>query len=61
MEEIRERIHKMKQERRKALARLSFTEKLKILEQLREMDREVAAFGLRKGSSGKPKAPNRKA
>ena len=44
----------MKQEKRKALARLSFTEKLEILEQLREMDREIAAFGLRKVKPSKP-------
>ena len=41
----------MSKERSKALARLSFTEKLRILEQLRAMSKEVAGFGLRKKSS----------
>jgi len=35
-------------ERRKRLASLSFSEKLKILEKLRERDRAIAASGLRK-------------
>jgi hypothetical protein len=42
----------MSKETRRALAKLSFTEKIKILEQLREMSREVAAFGLRKKPPG---------
>lgn len=35
-------------ERRKRLASLPFSEKLKILEKLRERDRVIAASGLRK-------------
>lgn len=35
-------------ERRKRLASLPFSEKLKILEKLRERDRAIAAAGLRK-------------
>jgi len=35
-------------ERRKRLASLSFTEKIKILEKLRDRDRAIAACGLRK-------------
>lgn len=35
-------------ERRKRLASLSFSEKLKILEKLRDRDRAIAASGLRK-------------
>jgi hypothetical protein len=34
--------------RRKRLASLPFSEKIKILEKLRERDREIAASGLRK-------------
>lgn len=38
----------MSKRTRQELANLSFGEKLKILEQLRELSREVASFGLRK-------------
>jgi hypothetical protein len=48
----------MSKETRKALARLSFTEKLKILEQLRAMSKEVAAFGLRKKPSQTKSPPS---
>jgi hypothetical protein len=48
----------MNKERSKALARLSFTEKLKIMEQLRAMSKEVAAFGLRKKSSQTKTSPS---
>lgn len=50
----------MSKERRKALARLSFTEKVKRLEQLRELSKEVAGFGLRKRSK-KPEASKKQA
>jgi hypothetical protein len=48
----------MSKERRKALARLSFTEKLKILEQLRAMSKEVAGLGLRKKPSHSKTPPS---
>jgi hypothetical protein len=41
-------------ERRKRLASLPFSEKLKILEKLRERSRVIAASGLRKPASGRP-------
>jgi hypothetical protein len=37
-----------KSKMREALASLSFTEKIKILEKLRERDRAIAAAGLRR-------------
>jgi len=53
-----------KQEMRKKLAALSFSEKIKILEKLRDRDRAIAASGLRgKGnaktqSQGHPSRPS---
>ena len=41
-------------ERRKRLASLPFSEKLKILEKLRERDRAIAACGLSKMKVGAP-------
>ena len=38
----------MSKETRKALARLSFAEKLRLLEKLRARSREIGNFGLRK-------------
>jgi len=38
----------LEKERRKRLASLSFTEKIKILGKLRDRDRAIAASGLRK-------------
>ena len=43
-----ERKMRGKQGMRKKLAALSFTEKIKILEKLRDRDRAIAASGLRK-------------
>lgn len=40
--------------RRKRLAALPFSEKLKILEKMRERDRAIAAAGLRKTVRPKP-------
>lgn len=40
--------------RRKPLAALPFSEKLKILEKMRERDRAIAAAGLRKAARPKP-------
>ena len=40
-------------ERRKRLASLPFSEKLKILERLRERNRAIAAAGLRKSARAK--------
>lgn len=42
-----------KQDRRKRLASLSFTEKVKILEKLRDRSLAIAASGLRKAQSTK--------
>jgi hypothetical protein len=39
-------------ERRKRLASLSFSEKIRILEKLRDRDRAIAASGLRKMKVG---------
>lgn len=41
-------------ERRKRLAALPFSEKLKILEKLRERSRAIAASGLRGTATGRP-------
>ena len=41
-----------KQEMRTQLASLSFSEKIKILEKLRDRDRAIAASGLRKAARG---------
>jgi len=45
---LRERLIAGKKEMRKHLAALSFTEKIKILEKLRDRDRAIAAAGLRR-------------
>lgn len=41
-------------QRRKRLAALPFSEKLKILEKMRDRDRAIAAAGLRKAARPKP-------
>ena len=45
------------QERRKRLAALPFSEKLKILDKLRVRSRAIAASGLRKRGTRQPNAP----
>jgi hypothetical protein len=45
---LRERQMQGKERMRKRLAALSFTEKIKILEKLRDRERAIAAAGLRK-------------
>ena len=45
---LRERQIQGKERMRKRLAALSFTEKIKILEKLRDRDKAVAAAGLRR-------------
>ena len=51
---------KEKDEMRKRLASLSFAEKIKILERLRDRSQALAASGLRRTSSGnRPKSQNR--
>jgi len=44
-------------ERRKRLASLPFSEKLKILERLRDRSRAIAASGLRKAARPQPEQP----
>ena len=51
-------MSKGKDEMRKRLASLSFTEKIKILEKLRDRSLAIAAAGLRRTSSAN--APKRK-
>lgn len=46
----------MSKETRQELASLSFGEKLRILEKLRELSREIASFGLRKSPPAKEAA-----
>jgi len=46
-------MSKGKEEMRTALARLSFSEKIRILEKLRDRDKAIAASGLRRTASGK--------
>lgn len=46
-----------KDEMRKRLASLSFTEKIKILEKLRDRSRMLAASGLRQTSSSNKQRP----
>jgi len=46
-----ERDRRGKQETRKKLAALSFTEKVKILEKLRDREKAIAAAGLRPKAS----------
>jgi hypothetical protein len=48
-----------KDEMRKRLSSLSFTEKIKILEKLRDRSRVLAACGLRQRSSVKREEPNK--
>jgi hypothetical protein len=50
---LNERTFKAKERRRKELAALGFTEKIKIMEKLRDRERAIAAAGLRKESSGR--------
>lgn len=45
--------------RRKRLAALPFSEKLKILEKMRERDRAIAAAGLRRAARPKPTSDER--
>jgi len=47
-------VSESEKERRKRLAALPFSEKLKILEKMRERDRAIAAAGLRKKRDPKP-------
>ncbi|MGO9212143.1 MAG: hypothetical protein ACLP2H_18680 [Terriglobales bacterium] len=48
-------------QRRKRLASLPFSEKLKILEKLRNRSRAIAAAGLRKTARQQPEQPPRDA
>ena len=45
--------------RRKRLAALPFSERLKVLEKLRERSRLIAAAGLRKTARHQPEQPNK--
>ena len=45
---LRERVILSKERMRKRLAALSFSEKIKILEKLRDRDKAIAASGLRR-------------
>jgi len=47
-QDLRERQIKGKERMRKRLAGLSFTEKVKILEKLRDREKAIAAAGLRR-------------
>jgi hypothetical protein len=47
-----ERAFQAKERRRKQLAALSFTEKIRILEKLRDRDKAIAAAGLRRANQG---------
>jgi hypothetical protein len=51
-----QRILESKTKRRKELAALSFTEKIKILEKLRDRSERIAASGLRKAEQKPPNA-----
>ena len=46
-------------QRRKQLAALPFSEKLKILEKLRDRSRVIAAAGLRKTARAQPEQPKK--
>ena len=48
---LSERVFQAKARMRKQLAALSFTEKIKILEKLRDRERAIAAAGLRQESA----------
>jgi hypothetical protein len=48
---LRERAIQGKKEMRKRLAALSFTEKIKILEKLRDREKAIAGAGFRRSSS----------
>ena len=50
-------MSKGKEEERKRLASLSFTEKIKVLEKLRDRSLALAASGLRRTSPGEPTQP----
>ena len=52
---LSERAFKAKERLRKRLAALSFSEKIKILEKLRDRDKAISASGLRKGRSNGPR------
>jgi len=55
-------MHAMdEKQRRKRLASLPFSEKLKILEKLRDRSRAIAAAGLRKTARQQPEQPKRDA
>ncbi len=47
---MNERLMRGKKEMRKRLTALTFSEKIKILEKLRDRDRTIAASGLRKAA-----------
>ena len=51
---LNEKIFQAKARERERLAALSFTEKIKILEKLRDRDRMIAAAGLRRKESRTP-------
>jgi len=48
---LNERAFQAKERMRKRLAALSFTEKIKILEKLRDREKAIAAAGLRRDAS----------
>jgi hypothetical protein len=57
---LRKRQLEGKERMRKRLAALSFSEKIKILEKLRDREKAIAASGLRRGSAaGQKKASKR--
>ena len=51
---LNERIFEAKARERKRIAALSFTEKIKILEKLRDRERAIAAAGLRRNGEKTP-------
>lgn len=53
---LNEKVFKAKERMRKRLAALSFSEKIKILEKLRDREKAIAAAGLKKktDNNGKP-------
>ncbi len=53
---LNERTFQAKERMRKRLAALSFDEKIKILERLRERERVIAAAGLRKKKDAQVKS-----
>jgi len=52
---LRERVIQSKERMRKRLAALSFSEKVKILEKLRERDKAIATSGLKRKLAGRNK------